>query len=54
MTKPKIGIIEQARAAVEAQDNVARGKILKAIDSKKYRFASTKTKRKVQRLLAAN
>jgi len=50
----KIGIIEQAKAAASSKDADSRTKILKAIDSKKYRFASAKTRRKVERLLGAN
>ncbi len=52
MTKQKTGIIEQARAAVVAKDTAAKEKLTKKINSKTYRFASDKTKRKVDRLLA--
>lgn len=52
MTNTKIGIIEQARAAVVAKDTAAKEKLTKKINSKAYRFASDKTQRKVHRLLA--
>lgn len=52
MTKRKQGIIERAKAAASGNDNDARSKILKEISSNKYRFASAKTRRKVERLLA--
>ncbi len=47
----KLGIIERAKAAEANSDTTERTAIIKALASKKMRFASAKTVRKVKRTL---